>query len=88
MQKKKSASLKQYSTHDNTMIFGQGDRGKTPYNSWGKPVRKLLLISGKKYFYSERNIQKNQQVNFYNLSRFLCLTTASENVQTAKTEQQ
>jgi len=29
------------------MIFGQGDPGKTPYNSWGKPVRKLLLISGK-----------------------------------------
>ena len=32
----------------------------------------------KNVFYTERNIQKNQQVNFYNLSRFLCLTTASK----------
>ena len=27
-----------YSTHFNTEIFGQGDPGKTPYNSRGKPV--------------------------------------------------
>jgi len=26
------------------MIFGQHDPGKTPYNSWGKPVWKLLFI--------------------------------------------
>ena len=42
----------------------------------------------KNAFYSERNIQKNQQVNFYILSRFPCLTTASENVQTVKLNQQ
>ena len=27
-----------------TLIFGQHDPGKTPYNSWGKPVWKLLFI--------------------------------------------
>jgi hypothetical protein len=25
-------------THLNSVIFGQLDPGKTPYNSWGKPV--------------------------------------------------
>ena len=35
-----------------TLIFGQCDPRKPPYNSWGKPVRKLLLISVK-CFYGE-----------------------------------
>ena len=51
---KKSAGTNSHLTHLNTVIFGQGDPGKTPHNSWGKPVRKLFLISGK-CFYSERN---------------------------------
>jgi len=41
-------------------------------------------------FYSERNIQqkKNQQANFYNLSRFLCLTANWKKLANSKTEQQ
>eukprot|EP00253_Pinus_taeda_P015267 PITA_15267 len=36
--------ISRYKQPLNTVIFGQGDPGKTPYNSWGKPVRKLFLI--------------------------------------------
>ena len=87
---KKSESIKQPFNTFNTDIFGQHDPGKTPYNSWGKPVRKLLLISGKMLFTVIEIFSKinNQQTDFYNLSRFPCLTTASENVQTTKKEQQ
>ena len=38
-------------------------------------------------FYSEKYSAKNQQTDFYNLSHFTCLTTASESVQTTKHEQ-
>jgi len=44
---KKSAGTNSHLTHLNTMIFGQDDPGKTPYNSGGKPVRELFLISEK-----------------------------------------
>ena len=54
---KKLTHTNTHSTHLNTVIFGQGDPGKTPYNSWGKPVRELLLIS-EYAFYNERKIQQ------------------------------
>jgi len=43
----KSAHTNSHLTHLNTVIFGQGDFGKTPYDSWGKLVRELFLISVK-----------------------------------------
>ena len=42
------------------MIFGQCDPGKTPYNSWGKPVQELFFIS-ENAFFTVRNIQQNNQ---------------------------
>ena len=61
-------------THLNTEIFCQGDPGKTPYNSWGKPVRELFFIS-ENYLFTVRNIQQKISKQIYNLSLFPCLTT-------------
>ena len=40
---KKSASIKTVIHTFDTDIFGQHDPGKTPYNSWGKPIWELLI---------------------------------------------
>ena len=48
----KHSKIFQPHTENDTLIFCQYDPGKTPYNSWGKPVRKLFFIS-KYCFYGE-----------------------------------
>ena len=62
-QKKKSTGTNSHLTHLNTVIFGQCDPGKTPYNSWGKPVRELFLIS-ENAFYSEKYSTKISKQTF------------------------
>ena len=61
-----TAVTNSHSTHHNSIIFGQGDPGKTPYNSWGKPVWELLLISEKCFLqwekYSEKSASKLLQL--------------------------
>ena len=76
IKKKKIADTNSHSTHYNTVIFGQGDPGKTPYNSWGKPVWELLLISEKCFLqcekYSEKSASKLLQlISFSVLNHYL-----------------
>ena len=76
-------------SHILTQIFLVNMTLEKPPTTLGENQFESSFLFLENAFYSERNIQqKNQQANFYNLSRFPCLTTASENVQTAKTEQQ
>ena len=70
-----------HSTHHNSEIFGQGDPGKTPYNSWGKPVQNLLLISGK-CFYSKRNIQ--QKISKQTFTTYLVFRASQLTAKTCK----
>ena len=84
----KISSNKQPLKHIKTLIFLVNVTLEKPPTTLGENQFESSFLFLKNAFYSERNIQKNQQVNFYNLSRFPCLTTASENVQTAKQEQQ
>ena len=65
-------------THKNfdTLIFGQCDPGKTPYNSWGKPVRKLLLIYGKCFYREVKctgKIPENKVKIYLVFCAYLCL---------------
>ena len=74
--------------HMITQIFLVKVTLEKPPTNLGENQFESSFLFLKNTFYSERNIQKNQQVNFYNLSRFPCLTTTSENVQTVKMNQQ
>lgn len=84
--RKKNSKLKTTIQHILTQRFLVKVTLEKPPTTLGENQFESSFLFLKNAFYSERNIQKNQQVNFYNLSRFPCLTTASENVQTANTE--
>ena len=59
-----TAVTNSHSTHHNSEIFGQGDPGKTPYNSWGKPVWKLLIYFWKmllQWAVIHRKLQQTQK---------------------------
>ena len=82
-----TAVTNSHSTHNNSVFLVKVTLEKPP-TTLGENQFESSFLFLKNAFYSERNIQKNQQVNLYNLSRFPCLTTASENVQTVKLNQQ
>ena len=54
------------------MIFGQLDPGKTPYNSWGKPVWELFFISGKCLLQRKFFSKKSAKQKFFQQAKIIC----------------
>ena len=70
-------------TQKMTVIFGQCDPGKTPYNSWGKPVWELFFIS-ENLLQRNWNTQKKSNIHKIQLISISVHKLHLENHATAK----